>query len=281
MPRILLQLCFIATVFMLSACTSTIRQANYDLYKGRLKAQSYMTGKRYQPRAMMSHSRRYKPRVVRARSVANRQSVVPKAYQRSVINKAKAPYTYHKTQLRSKSVVPQRSRSIVNKFRKKSPPRMISRPPIVNRPYIAPQRRVLVQSRTVPKIPITQLNEQLFNAAKVGNIGQLNSLLEQGAKINAANANRETPLHAAAALGRKVAVSLLLQRGANPNATTSSGWTPLHSAARFSHPQIAKLLVTHGAGINARNNQAKTPVALATQVGANTTVKVLMALGGR
>jgi hypothetical protein len=197
------------------------------------------------------------------------------------MNRTKAPYTYHRTQSRSRNAVPQRFRPIVQKPRRKSPLRVIPRPPAVSRPYIAPQRKTLVQRPTVPKIPITQLNEQLFNAAKAGNIAQLNSLLEQGAQINTANANRETPLHAAAALGRNAAANLLLQRGSNPNATTSTGWTPLHSAARFSHPQIAKLLVTYGSRINSRNNQGKTPFALATQVGANTTANVLIALGGR
>ena len=273
MSKILLQFGIIATVFMLSACTSTIRQANYDLYKGRLQAQSYLTGKRYQTRPMISYS---KAPVTRVKPVVNRQQYlsssqqqhqrrkgITRTYQRPVVRNAKAAYTYHRKQ-------PQPHKANV----------VYQRPhPVARKPY-QPQTNTVTRRVIIPQIPITQLNERLFKAAKSGNMAQLNLLLKQGAQINATNANRETALHAAAALGQYAAVRLLLQQGANPNATTSNGWTPLHSAARFRHPQIAKLLVTRGSHINATNKQGKTAVALATQVGANTTANMLMALGG-
>ena len=318
---------------MLSACTSTVRGVNYELYKGRLQAQTYLTGKSYKPRPMvvnrkniqrkkhiqrvLNKQQRYQIAKNRAKKLAVRQALsnskrmyrrpvvkvgkaykpaVPRSkkvqpyrraktvYQRSLIRaqqrNPKIAYTYKRSAVRKPYIAPKR-KTVVRHPVVRRPYRITVAQRPVTRRYVTPFKKAVVQQPIAHQIPVSQLNDALFNAAKGGNIGKINSLLRQGAQVNSANISQETALHAAAALGRSNAVNLLLQKGANPNATTTGGWTPLHSAARFRHTQAARLLVSRGAQVNARNSQGKTPVALATQVGASTTATVLMALGGR
>jgi hypothetical protein len=310
----------VISFFMLSACTSTVRGVNYELYKGRLQAQTYLTGRAYKPRPMVISQKKTRPkkhiqRVLnkqqryqnaknREKKMTVRQAIsnTKQVYRRPIVKVRKA----YKPAMRSnKKIQPYRSartldqRSLVRAQQRNPKIAYTYKRPVVRKPYTTPPRIAVVQRLVVrrvhvapprkavlpqpitPQIPVSQLNDALFNAAKGGNIGKINSLLHQGAQVNSANTSRETALHAAAALGRSHAVNLLLQKGANPNATTTGGWTPLHSAARFKHTQVARLLVARGAQVNTRNSQGKTPVALATQVGASTTATVLMTLGGR
>ncbi|MCK5917923.1 MAG: ankyrin repeat domain-containing protein [Cocleimonas sp.] len=308
MSKSVLSFFIILSVFMLSACTSTTRNVNYKLYKSRLQAQSYVTGKRYKVRPMISNRdvQRVKRTPPRIQRVSNRQQAycpppsytstsystvirktayqprkkVRKVYQRPTARKAKIAYKRPVVR-KVKQYRKVYKRPVVRKARVQYRAKPVYKRPIRRKVYIAPQRKVVRYQPVAPKLSVAELNDRLFNAAKAGNVRQINTLLSQGAKINASNYSRETALHVAAARGRSSAVSLLLKKGANPNATTTGGWTPLHSAARFRHRQAASLLVTRGAQVNARNNQGKTPVALAKQVGANATVATLTALGGR
>lgn len=304
MSKSSLSLFIILSIFMLSACTSTVRNANYTLYKSRLQAQSYVTGKRYNIRPITSRQvQRVKRAPPRIQRVSTRQQaycptpsstsysrVIRKpAYQpRKVVRRTQAAYKrpvvrkvkqYRKVSKRpvARKIYQRPTRQARVQYRA----RPVYKRPVVRKTYVTPQRTRVRHQPIAPKIPVTELNDRLLSAAKAGNINQINALLRQGAQVNRGNQSRETALHMAAALGRNAAVSLLLQKGANPNATTTGGWTPLHSAARFRHRQAASLLIARGAQINARNSQGKTPTALAQQVGANATAAMLMAQGGR
>jgi hypothetical protein len=286
MSKTIIVLCVAFCAFILSGCTSTVRNTNYTLYKSRLKAQSYLTGKHYNVRPMVSghggrsrvnsalpirrvsnQPQRYCPpskKVIR-RPAYTAKKVVRKPLQRPVVRRVYAVIKKRPIRV-SKRLVVQKIRGVAHPAK----PKRLA----VRLPAIKPRAMT-------PRLPLNQLNDGLFNAAKAGNIIRVKVLLSQGAQINAANSSKETALHAASALGRSSTVSLLLQKGANPNAKTSGGWTPLHSAARFRHTQAARLLVAEGSQINARNHQGKTPVALAKHVGASATATALMALGGR
>lgn len=339
MSKLMMSFFIILSLFMLSACTSTVRNANYKLYKTRLQAQSYLTGKAYKPVPMIRRQIRQKRGASRLQRIANRtkscclatrkpvrkpigKSVKVTAYKakkrgrsvdkrppvRSVVRKVKARYQYRPSVSRpvvrrvkakkhdkprtvykrpiARKVYVQRKkikRPVIHQARVARRAKAVYQRPVVRKVYVAPAKRVIPKAPkpTAPPLPLNELNERLFSAAKAGNMAQITALLNQGAQIGFANASRETPLHAAATLGRSAAVSFLLQKGANPNAKTSGGWTPLHSAARFKQTQAARLLVAQGAQINARNGQGKTPVALAQQVGATATAAALIGLGGR
>ena len=68
------------------------------------------------------------------------------------------------------------------------------------------------------------------------------ALLEAGADVDAADRRGVTPLHYAAALGRRDAVHQLLARGANTMATDEAGATPLERAVAAGHDGIARIL---------------------------------------
>ncbi len=61
----------------------------------------------------------------------------------------------------------------------------------------------------------------------------LRLLLENGARVNAINFNKETPLHHAVLYGSSMCAKTLIEKGANFNAKDNIGRTPLHIAAAF------------------------------------------------
>lgn len=96
-------------------------------------------------------------------------------------------------------------------------------------------------------------------------------LIESGADVNAssANAQRVTPLHAAAAVCDHETIRLLLGRGADPNARQQLDFTPLHTAASRGDIEMAKLLLAHGASRDARSADGTGVADIARQKGKN------------
>jgi ankyrin repeat protein len=83
----------------------------------------------------------------------------------------------------------------------------------------------------------------VHDAAAVGRTRALAELLD--ADRDAAYrtvSDGETPLHLAAAFGRKDAVELLLDHGADPSATDGDGRTPAELAAARGHQDVVRLL---------------------------------------
>jgi hypothetical protein len=93
----------------------------------------------------------------------------------------------------------------------------------------------------------------------------LKMLLAHGAKVDARNHIRQTPLFSAAVYDSAPAAKVLLAHGAKVNAQQDGGRTPLHWAALNGYCKVARVLIEHRADIKARNSQGETPLALATQ----------------
>lgn len=70
-----------------------------------------------------------------------------------------------------------------------------------------------------------------------------------GASINAKDAQKETPLHKAAAGGEKCeeVAQVLLSKGADVNAVNEKGLTPLDIALNKQHAKMVEILKKHGA----------------------------------
>ena len=76
-------------------------------------------------------------------------------------------------------------------------------------------------------------------------------LTKYGSTIEAMNARKWTPLHAASFDGHKDVVEHLAAKGANLDAKTIDGSTPLIYAAQEGHQDIVKFLLEKGADVNA------------------------------
>jgi ankyrin repeat protein len=136
----------------------------------------------------------------------------------------------------------------------------------------------------------------LFWAARSGEPGLVEWLLDHGAKVNVRApgimvygnvvagpcvwqkeppAGRGvTPLHVAAESESTEAVRLLLKKGADPGARDEHGRTPLHLASERRHAEIVKLLVKAGANADAKDDGGSIP--LCGAVGDKACVEILV-----
>ena len=116
-------------------------------------------------------------------------------------------------------------------------------------------------------------------ACSTADLDLMRVLLEVGADPKIANAERSTPLLAAAGIGLGApqeapgseaevlnAVQLLLKLGADINAADDNGETVMHGAAYRNHPKVVQLLAAKGAKITVWNRESKqgyTPLMIA------------------
>jgi endonuclease YncB( thermonuclease family) len=116
-----------------------------------------------------------------------------------------------------------------------------------------------------PPPPAAPLPVQtLFDAARTGDVALASSLISQGADVNAADAEKLTPLHVAAFGGHVEVIRLLLAARADIGARDVYGFTPLHAAAREGHLAAVQALVEGGADVNAKDADNFSPVQVAS-----------------
>lgn len=159
------------------------------------------------------------------------------------------------------------------------------------------------------------INSDLTEAAMVGNLAQVKSLLDQGADVKARHPLLgKTALSLAVMNGHADVVQFLLEHGADVNAKDASGTplsnaatsgyidvvkvliahhadidarggslgeTALNAAARTGYADIVQFLLEHGADMNATNAMGKTPLSMATQQGQEAVIKALVAHGAK
>lgn len=110
-------------------------------------------------------------------------------------------------------------------------------------------------------------------AAFFGRLDIAEILLDAGANPNtpAANAFRVRPIHSAAAhrdRDRSLKMcTLLLERGADPNVAQAGGWTPLHQAAAHGRKEAVELLLAYGASTEALSDDNRVPAQMAEAKG--------------
>lgn len=93
---------------------------------------------------------------------------------------------------------------------------------------------------------------ELHQAAKNGDLQKVESLLQEGADVNARQSNGWTPLHEAAYHGHRAVVYLLLENDAALEARTGRSAAPLHLAVSNGHKGVVALLVERGANVNTK-----------------------------
>ncbi len=114
----------------------------------------------------------------------------------------------------------------------------------------------------------------LQKAAKEGNAGALQLLLELGGNPNFVDPNRWTLLHFAASRGHFDCVKLLVDSGANVNAVNKEGLQPFYCALFEGHIECAQLLKA------GRAKNDKSYLRKAAEEGNSVALQLLLELGG-
>lgn len=110
------------------------------------------------------------------------------------------------------------------------------------------------------------LQEKFNKAVRLGDLNDIETLLDAGADPARADAQGNTPLHIAASLGMVVTLRLLLQeKTVDVDARNAKGETPLHAAVQggFGNTAALEELLAHGADVSLRDNHGKTALMLA------------------
>jgi ankyrin repeat protein/mono/diheme cytochrome c family protein len=118
----------------------------------------------------------------------------------------------------------------------------------------------------------------LHHAAGYGPVGNLQSLIDKGADVNAKNRRGSTPLHWA--IHDEAKVRLLLSKGANVNAKQAQGRAPLYLAAMLGNGvPTMRLLLSSGADPNMTSANGQTPLMMAAQRGNVEVIQLLIEKG--
>ncbi len=107
----------------------------------------------------------------------------------------------------------------------------------------------------------------------------MQAMIDDGAYVNATDKYGQTPLHAAAGLGKAKVIPVLLKAGADVNAKEKTGFTPLHAAANNGQAKIISILVQAGADVNAKSDGGFTPLHAAAFFGKAEVISVLVKAG--
>jgi ankyrin repeat protein len=133
---------------------------------------------------------------------------------------------------------------------------------------------------TLLSVGVVSYAGSIHDAAKSGDLEQIQRLVVKGVDVNEQTTRDETPLIIAALAGKGEVVNYLLQRGADINAKSASGLTALHAAAYAGQPEIVSLLVAKGAAVNDASNRFETtPLHMASEENQIETVKALLGHG--
>ncbi len=114
---------------------------------------------------------------------------------------------------------------------------------------------------------------------RVGDALSVQRMVEQGACVEAVDAEGTTALMTAAGAGHLDVVKTLILHNAQVNSVNFTGDTPLHFAVRHNHPEIAAVLLERGASVDARNKEGVTPLMIACWSGFDKLVQSLLAAG--
>jgi ankyrin repeat protein len=121
----------------------------------------------------------------------------------------------------------------------------------------------------------------LIDAARNSDSGQLRTLLQGGARVDAAEGDGTTALHWASYRDDLTSADLLIKAGANVNAANDLGATPLWTASQNGSAAMVKRLLQAGANPNLALLAGETPLMVASRVGNAEVVEQLLAQGAQ
>lgn len=102
---------------------------------------------------------------------------------------------------------------------------------------------------TAVALPAAEVNEDLLNAARKGDLDTVKALIEKGAPLEAKTPYGQTPLYLAAMSGHEAVVQFLLDKGAATNVTdTFYKASMLDFVLARKHYAVAKMIIAKGTG---------------------------------
>ncbi len=119
---------------------------------------------------------------------------------------------------------------------------------------------------TAPGVSDTNLAGKelaLMQACYDGDMRAIETALDDGADVSAADVNRRMPLHFAAAHGLRTICVRLIEAGAPINAQDLLGYTPLHMATGYERVDTVSELIKQGADANICTFEDRLPVEIA------------------
>lgn len=118
------------------------------------------------------------------------------------------------------------------------------------------------------------------DAARMGDLASVRTLLAEGEDANAAHGDGMSALHWAAQRGDVELARTLAQAGAAVDATTRIGdYTPLHIASEAGRAEVVELLLGAGADASVRSSNGATPLHLAASAGSVQAITALLDYG--
>lgn len=117
---------------------------------------------------------------------------------------------------------------------------------------------VLIPAQATP-------NDDLYEAAMLGQLASLKRALSRGANVNARDDIGRTPLMWTAMTGHPRIAKLLIKKGSDVNVHDDGKWTALMQAADYGHADVVSVLLNAGADVNAKNNAGWTSLMIAAE----------------
>ncbi|MCG8467651.1 MAG: ankyrin repeat domain-containing protein [Gemmatimonadetes bacterium] len=118
------------------------------------------------------------------------------------------------------------------------------------------------------------------DAAQRGDLELVQSLLREGADVNAAQGDGMTALHWAAMNGDAAMIGVLLYAGSNVESTTRlGGYTPLHLASKGAYGDAVQALIEGGSRVDAITTTGTTSLHFAAASGSTDAIRALLASG--
>ena len=128
--------------------------------------------------------------------------------------------------------------------------------------------------------PLNQAEQALMELAYAGNLEEVRRLVSEGAAVDAADAEKHTPLMWAAFNGHTPVVAYLLEKGAKLDAKDQHGRTALMYASSGPFSGTVELLLKKGAEVNVQGKlEGFTALMTAAAEGELEVVRLLLVYG--
>ncbi|MFZ2148819.1 MAG: ankyrin repeat domain-containing protein [Sedimentisphaerales bacterium] len=153
----------------------------------------------------------------------------------------------------------------------------------VTRPYPMDDEEETVPARSRPGESgrIAGPSQPLHDAARDGDIDQVQLLISQGADVNEKNRMGWTPLHTAIRNRQQALIEPLIAKGADVNAKDNSGQTPLLAAVYVGQKDTVELLIAKGADVNVMGGRGDNALSLAKKRGNTEIIDLLLKHGAK